>query len=161
MKKSELSYSTWQLTLLVILRVSIGWHFLFEGIVKLANPNWSAIGFLLDSKWMFSGLFHSMANNPSVLNVVDFLNVWGLVAIGLGLILGFLTRPAIISGIILLTFYYISHAPVVGISYELPSEGSYVWVNKNLIEMFALAVLYVFPSSRIIGIDRFLFGKPE
>ena len=161
MKKVELNYSRCQLTLLVILRVLIGWHFLYEGVAKLSNPNWSSVGFLLDSKWIFSGLFQNMASNPSVLNTVDFLNMWGLVAIGLGLLLGFLTRPAIIGGIILLTFYYISHPPFVGITYAMPSEGSYLWVNKNLIELFALAVLYVFPTSRIIGIDRFLFKKSD
>ncbi len=161
MKKVELNYSRCQLTLLVTLRVLIGWHFLYEGVAKLSNPNWSSVGFLLDSKWIFSGLFQNMASNPSVLNTVDFLNMWGLVAIGLGLLLGFLTRPAIIGGIILLTFYYISHPPFVGITYAMPSEGSYLWVNKNLIELFALAVLYVFPTSRIIGIDRFLFKKSD
>ena len=161
MKKVELNYSRCQLTLLVTLRVLIGWHFLYEGVAKLSNPNWSSVGFLLDSKWIFSGLFQNMASNPSVLNTVDFLNMWGLVAIGLGLILGFLTRPAIIGGIILLTFYYISHPPFVGITYAMPSEGSYLWVNKNLIELFALAVLYVFPTSCIIGIDRFLFKKSD
>jgi len=101
MKKLELNYSRCQLTLLVTLRVLIGWHFLYEGVAKLSNPDWSSVGFLLDSKWIFSGLFQNMASNPSVLNTVDFLNMWGLVAIGLGLILGFLTRPAIIGGIIL------------------------------------------------------------
>lgn len=161
MKKVELNYSRCQLTLLVTLRVLIGWHFLYEGIAKLSNPDWSSVGFLLDSKWIFSGLFQNMASNPSVLNTVDFLNMWGLVAIGLGLMLGFLTRPAIIGGIILLSFYYISHPPFVGITYAMPSEGSYLWVNKNLIELFALAVLYVFPTSCIIGIDRFLFKKPD
>jgi len=161
MKKVELNYSRCQLTLLVTLRVLIGWHFLYEGVAKLSNPNWSSVGFLLDLKWIFSGLFQNMASNPSVLNTVDFLNMWGLVAIGLGLLLGFLTRPAIIGGIILLTFYYISHPPFVGITYAMPSEGSYLWVNKNLIELFALAVLYVFPTSRIIGIDRFLFKKSD
>lgn len=161
MKKLELNYSRCQLTLLVTLRVLIGWHFLYEGVAKLSNPDWSSVGFLLDSKWIFSGLFQNMASNPSVLNTVDFLNMWGLVAIGLGLILGFLTRPAIIGGIILLSFYYISHPPFVGITYAMPSEGSYLWVNKNLIELFALAVLYVFPTSCIIGIDRFLFKKSD
>ena len=161
MKKVELNYSRCQLTLLVTLRVLIGWHFLYEGVAKLSNPNWSSVGFLLDSKWIFSGLFQNMASNPSVLNTVDFLNMWGLVAIGLGLILGFLTRPAIIGGIILLTFYYISHPPFVSITYAMPSEGSYLWVNKNLIELFALAVLYVFPTSCIIGIDRFLCKKSD
>lgn len=27
---------------LVLLRVLIGWHFLYEGYVKVINPNWSS-----------------------------------------------------------------------------------------------------------------------
>ena len=149
-------YSKWQLSLLLALRVLIGWHFLYEGLAKLVNPDWSSAGFLLDSEGFLSQVFYSMASNPDVLRVVDFLNIWGLILIGLGLILGFFTRVSIIAGIALLAMYYLSHPPMVGYSYSVPSEGSYLWVNKNLIELAALAVLLVFPTSHIIGFDRFI-----
>jgi len=155
--KNFLNYSNSQLTMLVILRVIIGWHFLYEGIAKLINPNWSSVGFLIDSKGFLSGLFYFLAGNPDILNVVDFLNIWGLIAIGLGLILGCFTRVAIISGIVLLSFYYLSHPPFVGLKYATPSEGSYLLVNKMLIEIFSLVVLYFFPTGKIIGIDRLIF----
>ncbi len=149
------SYSRSQLILLVILRVVIGWHFLYEGIAKLVNPDWCSVGFLLDSGGVLSQFFISLASNPEILSIVDFLNVWGLITIGLGLILGFLTRISIPAGILLLAFYFLSHPPMAGLSYSVPSEGSYLWVNKNLIELFALAVLFYFPTSGIIGLDRF------
>ena len=47
-------YSGWQLGALVALRVLIGWHFLYEGLAKLVNPDWSSVGFLLDSQGVFS-----------------------------------------------------------------------------------------------------------
>ena len=155
------NYSGTQLTFLTILRVLIGWHFLYEGLTKLINPDWSSFGFLMDSKWIFAGFFKALTYNQEVLHFIDFLNVWGLILIGLALILGILTRPAIISGIVLLGFYYLSHPPLIGITYAVPMEGKYLWVNKNLIELFALAVLYVFPSERITGIDRWLFGRSK
>lgn len=143
--------------MLVVLRVLIGWHFLYEGFVKLLNPNWSSVGYLLDSEGFLSGFFETIASNPNSLAVADFLNMWGLIAIGLGLMLGCLTRVAIISGITLLAFYYLSHPPFIGLKYAMPTEGSYLIVNKILIELFALVVLYLFPSSRQIGLDKFLF----
>jgi thiosulfate dehydrogenase (quinone) large subunit len=155
------SYSNPQVTFLVLLRVLIGWHFLYEGIAKLISPNWSSMGFLMDSHGFLTGFFHSMASNATVLNIVDLLNMYGLIAIGLGLILGGLTQLATIAGVILLAFYYLSHPPIIGIEYALPPEGSYLWVNKTLIELFTLLVLYFFPTGRIIGIDRFLFGKQK
>lgn len=155
--KKTLQYSNAQLSMLVVLRVLIGWHFLYEGFVKLLNPNWSSVGYLLDSEGFLSGFFETIASNPSSLAVADFLNMWGLIAIGLGLMLGCLTRVAIISGITLLAFYYLSHPPFIGLKYSMPTEGSYLIVNKILIELFALIVLYLFPSSRQIGLDKFLF----
>ena len=153
---STTNYSKTQRNLLVALRMLIGWHFLYEGIVKLWSPNWSAGGYLADSAGLFKNLFYWMAGNSSILGIVDFLNVWGLILIGLALILGVFTRWALIGGIILLAFYYLSHPALVNAKYALPSEGSYLFVNKNLIELVALAVLLVFPTSHIVGIDRFI-----
>ena len=155
----DTDYSKWQLWALVILRVVIGWHFLYEGIVKLLNPNWSSLGYLMDSKGLFEGVFHSIAGNPALLNVMDFINMWGLILIGAGLIVGLFTRIASIGGIVLLAFYYLSHPAIIGVNYAMPTEGSYLWVNKNLIELLTLWVIVLFPTWKTIGMDRFLFNK--
>ncbi len=153
------SYSGSQVTLLVVLRILIGWHFLYEGVTKLLNPSWSSLGYLADSKGIFADMFQNWASNPNAVRTIDFMNEWGLTLVGLGLIMGCLTRISIFGGIVMLGFYYLSHPPMVGYKYALPSEGSYLWVNKNLIEIFALAVLYVFPTHQIVGIDRLIFSK--
>jgi len=147
------------MTWMVVLRVLIGWHFLYEGIIKLANPNWTSVSYLMDSQGFMSELFRSMAANPTFLQVVDFLNIWGLMAIGLGLILGVFTRISLISGIVLLGFYYLSHPPFVGLKYALPMEGSYLVVNKILIELAALVVLLYFPTGKTVGLDRLIFKR--
>lgn len=152
-------YSNLQLWTLVILRVAIGWHFLYEGIIKLLNPNWSSVGYLMDSKGWFSGIFQSIAGNPDMLQVADFLNVWGMILIGAGLILGLFSRLASYGGIVLLALYYLSHPPLINAVYAIPSEGSYMLVNKNLIELITLVVLTMFPTSGIVGLDRFIFRK--
>jgi len=148
-----------QLVWLVSLRVLIGWHFLYEGMVKLVNPNWSAVGYLLDSQGWFREIFLWFASSPGVLKAVDFLNIWGLIAIGLGLILGLFTRLSLSGGITLLAMYYLSHPPFIGLQYGLPMEGSYLFVNKTLIELAAMAVLLVFPANRTIGLDGLFFRK--
>lgn len=153
------TFSNAQVWALVVLRVAIGWHFLYEGITKLLNPNWSSLGYLMDSKGLFEGLFLNLAGNAITLNLMDFLNVWGLILIGAGLIVGLFTRTAIISGMVLLGFYYLSHPAIIGVSYAIPSEGSYLWINKNLIELFALWVVLLFPTWKSVGLDRFIFKK--
>jgi thiosulfate dehydrogenase (quinone) large subunit len=154
-------FSGAQLWVLVIVRVFIGWHFLYEGLVKIMNPTWSSLGYLMDSKGLFAGFFHGLASNPTMVNIADFLNMWGLIAIGLGLILGCITQIATLGGIVLLAFYCLSHPSGINTTYVLPSEGSYLWINKNLIELVTLALLFYFPTGKQIGFDRILFGKPK
>jgi len=145
-----------QTTTIVVLRVLIGWHFLYEGIAKLTKPAWSAAGFLLQSRGAFSPLFRWMAASPDVLAIVNPLNMWGLTLIGLGLVLGCFTRTAAASGILLILLYYVCNPPFVGYFYSIPTEGSYLIVNKNLVELAALAVVLVTGSGRAAGLDRII-----
>jgi thiosulfate dehydrogenase [quinone] large subunit len=152
-------YTNFQATVLVTLRILIGWHFLYEGLAKLTNPYWSSAGYLSQAQWVFDGTFLNIAASPSALAVVDFLNIWGLILVGLGLMLGCLTRYAAIAGVVLLALYYIAAPPFVNFAYSMPSEGSYLVVNKVLIELVALLAVMAFPTSKVFGLDRFIFWK--
>ncbi len=154
-----MNYTKQQLSALVFLRVLIGWHFLYEGLVKVTNPNWSALPFLRDSRGIFSPIFHTIADSNGLLQLVNFLNEWGLILIGICLIAGLFTKIVTVGGVILLTLYYLSHPPFVGLEYATPSEGSYLIVNKTLIELAALLVLRFFPSSDVYGLDSIIFKK--
>lgn len=141
---------------LVILRIIIGWHFLYEGLVKLFDPGWSAESYLVNTNGLFSGLFHSMASNPSVMSVVNFLNIWGLVLIGLALFLGIFAKPAVWSGILLLIFYYVAYIPFHGKNFGAVQEGHYLLVDKTFIELVTLIVLALFPATLNIGLWNIL-----
>jgi len=157
-------YKPAQMWSLTLLRVLIGWHFLYEGFFKLIKEGWSAAGFLSQSKWILEGFFKSLAENAAVLKAVNILNIWGLILIGISLILGLLERAAAIAGIALLGLYYLSTPPMPGLHYSIPVEGNYLIVNKNLIEMAALLVLFLIPTGKFAGIDRFIAifrGKNE
>lgn len=147
-----------QITALVALRMLVGWHFLYEGVAKLTNPAWSSVGYLQGSQGWFSGMFRDLAMNSGAVATVDLLNEWGLTLIGLALIVGVLTRPAVIGGIVLLALYYLAAPPFPGLEYAMPTEGSYLIVNKVLVELAALLVLLAFPTSHRVGLDR-LFVK--
>lgn len=149
-------YTTLQLFTLVALRFLIGWHLLYEGISKLLSSGWTSAGFLTESKWILSDFSRWIISNSSVLLMVDFLNTWGLIAIGLGLILGLFTRLAAISGALLLLVYYLINPPLVGLEYSVPFEGNYLIVSKTLIEAVALFVVALFPTSTIFGLDIFV-----
>lgn len=151
-----MGYTKLQSSALVILRITIGWHFLYEGGVKILNPNWTAKSYLLDSGGFLKGFFELIAGNQTLLSISDTANAWGLALIGLSLLLGIFTRYSSIAGIVLLLLYYLSHPAFPGIEYLFPSDGSYFIINKTLVELFALLVVFAFPTSHIFGLQRLI-----
>ena len=140
---------------LTILRVAIGWHLLYEGLTKLLNPDWTAAGFLQSATGPLAGMFQGMTENATMLALINVLNTWGLLLIGLGLFLGLFTRISQVAGMALLLLYYLSHPPV----FTEPGffrEGSYFIISKDLLEIIALLVLMFFPTGQFLGIDGLL-----
>ena len=148
-----------QVTSLIILRLFIGWHLMYEGLIKLTYPNWSAKIFLTQSKGFLSEVFQWLASDATLLQFVDILNIYGLILIGLCLILGIFHKTTLISGIILIGLYYLAMPPFIGLNYTIPMGGNYLLINRNLIEMAAMLVLLYFPTNYIFGMDRILFKK--
>ena len=150
MKTQEQNIRTGKI-LVTLLRMAIGWHFLFEGMTKLFDPAWSAYGYLSRSTGFLSGFYQSLAANVTVLNIVDILNIAGLILIGLALFIGAFVRYASIAGALLLMLYYFAYPPFGGSLFWSPEGQQYI-VNKNLIEALAL-LFFVFSRVRGYGID--------
>ena len=136
---------------LVLLRILIGWHFLYEGIIKAYNPSWTAKGYLLSASILKP--FFTWLAGDSLITVIDTLNIAGLIAVGISLIIGLRVRWGCIGGILLLLMYYLAHPPFPSLP-QGPAEGSYWVVNKNLIEMAALFVIYQLPLISVFGIEN-------
>lgn len=143
-------YSTLQTTVLTILRLVIGYHFLYEGVDKLLDPTWTAGSFLFQANWLFQDIFHFIAETPAVLKIIDVMNIYGLILIGIGLILGLWSKTAAYFGALLLLFYYIAIPPFM--NYQL-------FIDKNIVELLALLIIALFNTSEIIGIDRIVKMK--
>jgi thiosulfate dehydrogenase (quinone) large subunit len=141
---------------ITLLRVFVGWHFLYEGISKLSSPTWSAVGYMKASRGPFAAFFRWIASQPNLLDNANLVTMWGLTIVGVLLILGLFTRLASIGGIGFLLLFYFANPPFVGYFYSLPTEGSYLVVNKNLVELFALVVIFFTGSGRFAGLDRLL-----
>jgi uncharacterized membrane protein YphA (DoxX/SURF4 family) len=144
--------------LLLCLRIAIGWQCLYEGIVKLLVPDWSAAPFLLLSQGPFSPFFHWLGSSPHLLRAVDLMNIWGLILIGSVLILGVLTRIASASGIVLLALYYLAQPPLIRTDYRIPIEGHYLLINTQIIEILTLTIFLFVPTNALWGLDRLVRG---
>jgi uncharacterized membrane protein YphA (DoxX/SURF4 family) len=144
----------WKRIFLTIVRMAIGWHFLYEGIAKLLIPKWTSFSYLSNSTGPLSGLYHWMATTPAVLKTVDFLNVFGLLLIGTALFLGLFSRIAAIGGALLLTLYYFAYPPF-GDSLFSVSEGHLFIIDKIFIEAMVL-LFFVFLREKGFGLDLFI-----
>ena len=137
--------------LITVLRMAIGWHFLYEGVSKLIIKDWTSFSYLANSTGPFSGFYHWLTSSGALLQAVDILNIFGLILIGLALITGLLSRVASIAGVLLLTLYYFAYPPF-GDSLLSADEGHVYIIDRNFIEAVALLVL-IFIKERGYGIE--------
>lgn len=146
---------------LIALRTAIGWHFLYEGYTKLLNPAWSrtglplepfsSAGYLQSAGGPLGDAFRWLAR-PEWLPWIDVAVAVALVAAGLMLMLGLLTQLGCAIALALLAMFYLSAMPLSGIP-QPRAEGTYLIVNKNLIELIAVGVVMAFRTGRIAGLD--------
>jgi len=127
--------------IITIVRIAIGWHFLYEGFVKLLAGNWSCESFLLNSQGPLSPFYQWLVAAPERLATIDFLNEMGLTLIGLSLCLGILSRWVSLLGALLLSLYYLAYPPF-GASLLTNESGVYI-VNQLFIEIVVLILLFL------------------
>ncbi len=155
--------TSFQQVSLVLLRTFIGWHFLYEGYYKFSLPGWkpdgsplpafSAQGYISATTGPLGWLAKSIADS-GLLPYLNGLIIFGLVAVGLSLMLGLLTRLGCIGGLLLLALFYFTAIPTSGLP-QAGAEGTYLLINKTLIEGLAVLALLSFDTGRIAGLDRF------
>lgn len=143
---------------MVLLRVFIGWHFLYEGVIKLYNPDWTSFGYLASAQGFFKPIFLTLTNE-AVIGWVDFFNIAALILVGVTLILGFFEKLGSFVGIGLIVLYYLAHPSFPWLT-QLNVEGSYWFVNKNLVELAACLVIYKFPTGQYFGL-KYIFNKKK
>jgi thiosulfate dehydrogenase [quinone] large subunit len=141
--------TTAQKVTLLLLRVSLGWIFLYAGISHLTNPNFSkAVAGYLGNAQILHGFFSWLAS-PSFLPALTPLNAWGLTIIGICVILGLFTRVASILGALLMLAYYLP----LGILH--PNEHALI-VDEHVVYMAGFLVLALFRAGRAYGLDHAL-----
>ena len=134
----------WEVLAVSVLRMAIGWHFLYEGIAKITAGSWSAQSYLANTTSFLSPFYHWLAASPAI-GIINWLNIIGLILIGLALFFGCFTRLAAVSGAVLLLLYYFAYPPY-GFSLIATSGESHLYiVNYQLFEAIALIFFAIYP----------------
>lgn len=84
----------------------------------------------------------------------DAIVKYGLVAVGLCLLLGLFTRLACVLGAVFIAAFTIAIPPLLGLVPDNPkAEGLELFINKNVIEVLALLALATTSSGKWVGLD--------
>ncbi len=130
------------------LRLVIGFAFLYSGVEKVLG-GFGAQGYLVNAAGQngnpLEGMFLWMGQTQWF---VDFVNVavpWGEVAIGLGIIVGLLTRLAALFGALMMLLFYfgnwdLAHGPI----------------NSDFMYMLVFLSVAAFGAGRILGLDDYI-----
>ena len=143
--------TNWQKTTLLLLRLALGWVFLYAGLTKVLSPDWTAAGYLKGAK-TFTDLYQWFAADANI-GWVSFLNQWGQVLIGAAMILGIGVRIASWGGALMMLLYYF---PVL----VFPKIGanSYL-VDEHIIYALVFLVFGALGSQSTWGVSAWLKSK--
>ena len=92
------------------------------------------------------------------LEQANFMTKWGLAICGGLMVIGLFSQLASLGGAALLAMFYFSLPPWPGLPPVPGTEGSYLIVNKNLIEMIACLALATMPTGAWGGLDALIRG---
>lgn len=129
----------------VFIRLLVGWWFLHEGLNKYATPGaFSAGWFLEKTGTIVSPVLNAFAGGTTEA-AVNIVVPIGELLIGLGLILGALTRTAAFFGAVMMFFLYF---------------GGEHWrrglVNGDLLGLVLFVTIIIVGAGRVWGVDAYL-----
>lgn len=136
-----------------LLRVSMGWVYLYAGSKLLLNPSNSAAGYLQGAK-TFTGIYHWLAGSD-IVSVITFINEWALFLLGVSLVLGIFVRWSSILGAILMLLFYF---PVL----QFPYIGTTSFIiDEHIVYALVLILLGALGAGHIWGLDKFFSKSKE
>ena len=133
---------------ILALRLMMGLAFLQAGLGKLLAGGFSAAGYLQNAPRAngspLADLFLAMGQTPWFVDVVNVAVPWGQVFIGLGLLVGFLTRLASFWGAFMMVLFYFGNWDV-----------AHGYINGDLAYMLVFLSVAAFGAGRVLGLDGY------
>jgi len=134
----------------LLLRLTMGWIFLWSGIDKLVT-DFTAGGFLANAtSGPLTGWFHSLGRSDAALSVIDPLVIWGQILIGVTLTLGLFTRSGLFWAAAMMMMFYLAQFP--------PANNPFM--DEHLVYIVVFALLGALGAGRILGLDALVERLP-
>lgn len=131
---------------LLMLRIALGWLFLYAGVSHILDPQWSAAGYINSAK-TFPALYHWLASAQNI-GWVNFVNEWGMTLIGIALITGIMLRLASYGGILMMALYYL-----VILKFPYVGDHSFI-IDEHIIYILVLLTIASTSSKKLVSFER-------
>ena len=133
-----------------LLRIAMGWIFVWSGFDKLLG-DWTSAGFLVNAtKGPLEGWFVDLGTNSAAVDVIDGLVIWGQILIGITLILGLGTRFSLFWAGAMMFMFYIAQFP--------PANNPFL--DEHIIYIAVFLLLGALGAGRILGLDALVEKLP-
>jgi thiosulfate dehydrogenase [quinone] large subunit len=136
------SLSAW---FVLALRLMMGIAFTYAGVAKIIEP-FDARGYLLyatpENGSPLADLFVAMGSSDLFVAFVNLAVPWGELLIGLGLVVGFMTRMAAFWGAFMMLMFYFGNWDV-----------AHGLINGDFAYMLVFLAVAAFGAGRILGLD--------
>ena len=134
---------------ILALRLMMGIAFFQSGVEKVLSGSFNAAGYLQNAPQAngspAAGLFAAMGSNAAFVEFVNVAVPWGEVLIGLGLIVGGLTRLAAFWGAFLMLLFYLGNWDI-----------AHGYINGDFAYMLVFLSVAAFGAGRILGLDAYI-----
>ena len=139
--------------LIFLLRIALGWVFLYAASHQVFVANFSIVGFLNSTK-TFHGLFQ-LLTGPVIAPIVSFLVAYGHLLIGLSLLSGLMVRLSAGFGIFIMLVYWMAHMdfPYIG------DTNSFI-VDFHIVYALVLGLLIATRAGHVWGLDAWAARQP-
>jgi thiosulfate dehydrogenase [quinone] large subunit len=133
-----------------LLRVAMGWIFVWSGFDKLLG-DWTSAGFLVNStNGPLEGWFRDLGANAAAVDVIDGLVIWGQILIGITLIVGLFTRFSLFWAGAMMFMFYIAQFP--------PANNPFL--DDHIVYIGVFLLLGALGAGRILGLDALIEKLP-
>lgn len=133
-------------SLILLLRLTMAWIFLYAASQQVFVPGFSVAGFLSGTKTFHA--FFAPFTAPSIAPVITFLVAYGHLLIGLSLLTGLLVRVSSVFGIGLMTIYWMAH-----MNFPYISATTNFLVDEHVVYAVVLGLLIATRAGHFWGLD--------
>ena len=132
--------------LLLYLRLTMAWTFLYAASHQVFVPDWTVVGFLQHTKTFHE--FFAVFTTPTMAPITTVLVQYGHLLIGLSLLTGLMVRVSAAFGVFLMLIYWMAH-----MDWPFIENTNNFIVDYHLVYAGVLAYLIVKRAGHVFGLD--------